>query len=212
MGHGAEAALITMLVKAAFQETAAGTDDPGQLLSEMNRRLNRILPERVYVAAAAARVPLEGCDVRVANAGLPFPFVLRASEHRVDELRQEGLPLGLFDQRIQLGYVVRSVSLAPGDVLLIASDGLGCIEGMNEQWFDDQRLRQVLRDLTGHDGRGIVDGLIAEAVAFSQGEPLPDDINVVAVSRQGSGPCLEISPLPETIRQEPSLISEPKFG
>jgi serine phosphatase RsbU (regulator of sigma subunit) len=54
MGHGVEAALITMLVKAAFQEAAETTGEPGELLLQMNARLRPMLPPRVFVAAAVA--------------------------------------------------------------------------------------------------------------------------------------------------------------
>jgi Stage II sporulation protein E (SpoIIE) len=183
MGHGVEAALITMLVKAAFQDCADKTGEPAEILRDMNGRLHRTLPERVYVAATVARLPLEGSDVQLANAGLPYPFLLRAAPRRVDELRQDGVPLGLFDG--QRDYDVGSVSLSPGDVLLIASDGLGCVESGQDQWFEDHRLRQVLEDLAGQDGRRVVDRLVAEVIEFGHDLPLPDDINLIAVSRNG---------------------------
>jgi serine phosphatase RsbU (regulator of sigma subunit) len=185
MGHGAEAALITMLVKAAFQESAAGTGEADEILTQMDARLHRVAPERVFVAAAAAKLELEGSEIQLANAGLPHPFVLHASERRVDEVLLDGRPLGLFDGREQNPYGVRRLSLAPGDVLLIASDGIGAIEGTCGRCFEDCRLRQVLAELTGQDGRSVIDRLVAQAVAFGRGRPFPDDINLLAVSRHG---------------------------
>jgi len=183
MGHGVEAALITMLVKAAFQETAETTGEPGELLRRMNARLGLMLPPRVFVAAAVARLELEGPDIRLANAGLPHPFLLHASERRVEELRLDGRPLGLLDG--QGVYPVRGVSLEPGDVLLVSSDGIGCIESACGQCFEDCRLRQVLAEVAGDEGRNVIDRLAAQAVDFGRGRPLPDDINLIAVSRSG---------------------------
>lgn len=186
MGHGVEAALITMLVKAAFQETAASTGEPGELLTQMNARLHRTIPEPMFVAAAVARLELKGCGMQLANAGLPHPFVLRASERRVEEVRLDGVPLGLLDGRSQSAYGVGRLRLAPGDVLLLASDGIGSVESAHGQCFEDRRLRQVLEGLTGQGGRTVIDRLVAEAVAFGHGRPLPDDVNLVAVARD---PC-----------------------
>jgi sigma-B regulation protein RsbU (phosphoserine phosphatase) len=185
MGHGAEAALITMLVKAAFQETAESTGEPGELLTQMNARLHRILPDRVFVAATAAGLDLEGSEVHLANAGLPHPFVLHASERRVEEVRLDGRPLGLFGGDRQSTCGVRRLSLAPGDVLLIASDGIGSVESVHGECFEDCQLRQVLAELTGQEGRSVLDRLVAQAVDFGRGRPLPDDINLVTVSRHG---------------------------
>ena len=188
MGHGAEAALITMLVKAAFQDTAETTGEPGELLLGMNARLRRMLPSRVFVAAAAARLELEGPDIRLANAGLPYPFLLHASERRVEELRLDGRPLGLLDGQGEGFRPVGRLSLAPGDVLLISSDGIGSVECACGQSFEDCRMRQVLAEVAGQEGRKVIDRLATQAVAFARGRPLPDDINLVAVSQPGRGP------------------------
>jgi phosphoserine phosphatase RsbU/P len=183
MGHGVEAALITMLVKAAFQDSAETTGEPVELLMQMNARLRRMLPPRVFVAAAVARLELEGPEIRLANAGQPHPFLLHASERTVEELRLDGRPLGLLDGEGDGLRAVRRVSLEPGDVLLLSSDGIGCIQSACGQYFEDCRLRQVLDELAGQEGRNVIERLAAQAVDFGRGRPLPDDVNLVAVSR-----------------------------
>jgi len=186
MGHGVEAALIAMVVKAAFQETAEDTGEPGELLARMSARLRRVSPESMFVAAAAVRLELNGSDLQIANAGLPHPFVLRASERRVDEVPLDGRPLGLLDGDGWGQHGACRLSLAPDDVLLIASDGIGSVQSARGEWFEDGRLRQVLAGLTGQAGRSVIDHVVAEAVAFGQGGPLPDDVNLVAVSCDGN--------------------------
>jgi serine phosphatase RsbU (regulator of sigma subunit) len=188
MGHGVEAALITMLVKAAFHEGVEASAEPEEVLSRMDARLRPMLPPRVFVAAAVARLDLGSAAVRLANAGLPHPFLLHAAEHRVEELPLDGRPLGLPDLSGPGPYPVREVGLDPGDVLLVSSDGIGGIESGCGECFEDCRLRQVLGELTGEDAREVVDRLAAQAVDFGRGRPLPDDVNLIAVSRGGLGP------------------------
>lgn len=183
MGHGAEAALITMLVKAAFLDIAVRTGVPRELLAEMSARLYRLVPEAVFVAAAVARLDLEGPGVQLANAGLPHPFLLRASERRVEELPLDGVPLGLSASRDPGAHGVSQLSLAGGDVLLIASDGLGSVESDRGQFFDERRMRSVLEGLAGCDGSAVIDRLAFEAVDFGHGRDFADDINLIAVSR-----------------------------
>jgi phosphoserine phosphatase RsbU/P len=185
MGHGVEAALVAMLVKAAFHDAAQATGRPGELLLGMNARLRRVLPPRVFVAAAVASLELAGADIRLANAGLPHPFVLRAGPRSVEEVRLDGRPLGLLDVQDENPYRVHRVRLEPGDVLLVSSDGIGSIESACGQCFEDCRMRQVLAELIGQEGRNVVDRLAAQAVDFGRGRPLPDDINLVAVSLNG---------------------------
>lgn len=91
VGHGLGAALITMLVKAAFQEASSEAAEPAALFAGMDRRLQRTIPERTFVAAAVARLERHGAGTQVANAGLPHPLVVRASDRRVEELAVDGL-------------------------------------------------------------------------------------------------------------------------
>ncbi len=183
MGHGLGAALITMLVKAAFQETASETADPGALLAGMNARLQRTIPERTFVAAAVAKLDRQGGGIELANAGLPHPLVVRAVGRLVEDVPVDGLPLALAVGPAGNAYDACRLRLEPRDVLLMASDGIGSITKTTGQCFEDHCLRQALEGLAGRDGRDVIDRLIAEALKFSRGAALPDDVNLVAVSR-----------------------------
>lgn len=183
MGHGVEAALVTMLVKAAFQDSAQHADHPVALLAGMRERLHRTLrSQNAFVATLLVRLDVGDPCVQVVNAGLPHPFVLRATERRLDEVPLDGSPVGLADDPRLSSYTAGRVSLDCGDVLLIASDGLGSIEGPEGDYFEDGRLRRTLEGLTGRSGREVIEALAAEARAFSRG-PLPDDVNLVTVWR-----------------------------
>ena len=61
---------------------------------------------------------------------------------------------------------------------------MGSVEGDNGAGFGGRRLRRALRGLTGWDGSKVIASLVTEAVDFSHGRPLPDDINLVAISRE----------------------------
>jgi hypothetical protein len=44
-------------------------------------------------------------------------------------------------------------------------------------------MRQVLTELAGRDGGKVIEGLMDGAMAFGNGRPLPDDVNIVAITR-----------------------------
>lgn len=183
MGHGAEAALVTMLLKAVFHETAPHIGETDALLSKMNERLLRLIPEGSFAATTVARLDPENSVVELSNAGLPYPFVLRASTRSVDEVMLGGVPLGLNVNGGFQEYDTCKVKLAPGDVLLIASDGIGSIEGDDGQCFEDLRLPRALSRLAGFSGEMVIESLVADALEFSNGRPFPDDVNLIAVWR-----------------------------
>ncbi len=182
IGHGFEAALTTMLMKELFEEVATITTEPVEMLTAMNARLHRVFPEGMFAAAAILELQTEPSQVRFANAGLPYPFVLRPAEGSVEEVELAGFPLGLFNGDSPLNFEARSLSLAPGESLLLGSDGIHAVVGSSDDSFDAGRLRELLHELMGRNGREILDGLLEE-VCLGEGESLPDDVNLLAITR-----------------------------
>jgi serine phosphatase RsbU (regulator of sigma subunit) len=183
IGHGVQAALTTMLLKGIFQEAAAEAKAPVQLLEDMNGRLHRIMPEGMYAAASVVFLEADNSSLKFANAGLPYPFVLRASEKQLDEIVLAGPPLGLFGDASIVQYEARGLDLGPRDVMLVGSDGIGSITGENGEMFEDKRMRQVLTELAGTEGSKVIGSLMEKALAFGNGQPLPDDVNLLAITR-----------------------------
>jgi sigma-B regulation protein RsbU (phosphoserine phosphatase) len=183
MGHGVEAALSTSAIKAVFQEIAATTLEPCELLARMSARLLQLVPRRAFVAAGVAILDRDASEVRYAHAGLPHPYLLRASSRTVEEVELAGCLLGLFQEDRLEAYERTCLVLEQGDVLLLASDGLGSIEDETEASFEEGRLQEALAQVAGRDGDAVVRHLMSEAVSFSQGKAPADDINLIAITR-----------------------------
>jgi serine phosphatase RsbU (regulator of sigma subunit) len=184
IGHGVQAALSTMLLKGVFREAVSLNDDPVALLEDMNRRLHSVLPTGMYAAAAAFAIRAGSEEIAFANAGLPYPFVLRKSG-RLDEIVLSGPPLGLFEKDV-IPFESRTIVAGSGDVLLAGSDGIGSIDNGDGALFEDLELRSVLAGLAGNDGETVIRETMKRAMAFGKEAPLPDDVNMVAVTRSGS--------------------------
>jgi serine phosphatase RsbU (regulator of sigma subunit) len=182
IGHGVQAALSTMLLKSVFRESVSDIDRPVDLLDEMNRRLYAVLPSGMNAAAAVFFLSSSSPEISYANAGLPYPFVLRANEKRVDEIVLAGAPLGLIEPGL-LPYECRKIVTREADVMLSGSDGLGSIQRDDGAMFDDDALRRGLAQLTGRDGDAVIQEIRKQALAFGNDEPIPDDVNLVAITR-----------------------------
>ena len=182
-GHGIQAALASMLMKAIFQDAGTSAEGPAQLLTEMNARLKRFLPEGIYAAAAVICVDEQDASVRFVNAGLPFPFVLRSAPRRLSEVPLPGFPLGMFSGVGLESYEVRPMQMMPGDVLLVASDGLRETQSGSGEFFGDWQLRQTLNELNGTEGSGLISNLIERAERFNGSRTPADDVVIVALTR-----------------------------
>jgi hypothetical protein len=120
-GKGMAASLLVASVKAMLPLVAA-EGSPETVLTELNRRLHPQLGRREFVALALAVLSPDG-RLRLANAGLPDPYQFLPGNMRVSPIEVPGprLPLGA---RADVRYEAWSGELAPGEALLVTSDGL----------------------------------------------------------------------------------------
>jgi sigma-B regulation protein RsbU (phosphoserine phosphatase) len=183
-GHGVSASLSTMLLRAVFHEAVRGGGDLVSMLAEMSERLYHAFPDGTYVCALLIQLEPNNHRIRLAGAGLPYPFHLRADEGDVRRIALPGTPLGLFSDRDLAGYEVREVSLAPGDVILAATDGLSSIQDADGRFFEDLHLPQILPRVVGSRGGAVIEAIAESALAHTQGYGFPDDVTLITIARE----------------------------
>ena len=182
-GHGVQAALTSMLIKASFHDAAARAETPQALLQEMNTRLYRFLPSGMYACGSIVWLPPGEPGLSVSNAGLPYPVVLGSSPKRFDELPLGGLPLGMFGAEVPIDHDTLELTLESGDVLLLASDGLGEIRPGDGEQFQDKALRAAFTELIGRDGQEVIQGLVERAREFNGSDHYDDDLALLAITK-----------------------------
>ena len=100
------------------------------------------------------------------------------------ELDKTGVPLGMIEGMI---WEQRAVRLAPGDVLLLYTDGITEAQNSREEFFDEDRLRVIVRASQGRSAQDIQDRVIAQVDAFVGDAPQFDDITLMVVVRDPAG-------------------------
>ena len=168
MGHGVRAALLTVLLREAFQPL--GPDGrprpPGEVLGLLDERLREAdLDESPTAACCYALLDLAARTLTIANAGHPLPLRVRA-DGAVEALGESGMLLGVLPER----YESTVVALAPGDRVFLFTDGADDAYGA--------RLGEALarhRDLELMD---MIGGALGATVALDD-EGRPDDDTTV---------------------------------
>ncbi len=116
-GHGAAAGTMVTVVKSLF--LAAGDDaSPAGFLRRATGMVHGMGLSRMAMALAVAR--LAGRTLTLSSAGMPPALHLRAGTGEVEEVALAGMPLGA---RSDYPYSERRLEIAPGDVVLLMSDG-----------------------------------------------------------------------------------------
>jgi sigma-B regulation protein RsbU (phosphoserine phosphatase) len=193
-GKGIAAAVmmasIQTLLRSLLQRTVTDQSRPngGYTLADAVTELNRALYESStsdrYSTLFCGVLDLENMQITYVNAGHVVPLLFRgvAEGGEILELEGGGMPVGLLPMTT---YEQMSVPLRPGDTLLVVSDGImEACNAMGEFW-DDVRVREVLRSHCLGEGahvRQLPEVLCAEVDAWAAGAEQYDDMTVVAVS------------------------------
>jgi sigma-B regulation protein RsbU (phosphoserine phosphatase) len=114
------------------------------------------------------------------NAGHNNP-ILRRSNGSIERLDVGGLPLGI---QPEAKYESASVTLAPGDWLIIFTDGL--VEAVNarDEEFDEPRLLAALRTGASGTPQQLLDRLMADLDLFVGTTPQHDDVTCLLVKAE----------------------------
>ena len=139
-GHGVPAALIASMVKVAASAQAAHAADPGRVLSGINQVFCGQLDQQ-FITGGYLHVDTGEGRFAYASAGHPPSMLWRAGARCVEELADGGPLLGLFDGA---AYVSSTGRIAPGDRILLYTDGV--VEATNGagEFFEGERLKDFL--------------------------------------------------------------------
>ena len=101
----------------------------------------------------------------------------------VRRLEQGGLVLGLFPAA---RYEEEGIQLAPGDVLVVFSDGVSEAVNVADEEFGDDRIISCLQDHLQLDPQALLDRLLAAVRQFTKGTMQSDDITALVLRYTGA--------------------------
>jgi Stage II sporulation protein E (SpoIIE) len=183
-GHGLPAALQ---VRDVYTGLRMGVSRDFKIVKTVER-LNRIIHESrltsKFVSLFYGELEVSGNFIYV-NAGHNPPILAKAGETTL--LRQTGMVLGPSrDATYSRGFV----TVDPGDVLLLYTDGIVEARDGKDVEFGLDRLRQVVAQVHEKSAEEILSTILAEVRAFTHGRVAEDD-QTILVLRRGWAPIPE---------------------
>ncbi len=182
---GAGAALYMALNWTLIRTYAA--EYPGQpeiVLRAVNRRIVKDTDTSHFTTVFYGILDPETGMLVYSNAGHCPPYLMNTSEgENVRRLIRTGVPLGILGEET---WEQGSVQLAPGDVLVLYTDGI--TEAENEQgiFLGGDRLLGWVKSNLGCPAREIQDAILAEVQRFVGDTPQSDDIALVVLQRDST--------------------------
>ncbi|HZR34692.1 MAG TPA: CHASE2 domain-containing protein [Nevskia sp.] len=185
-GKGLPASLFMALSKALTKGAALRSGaDPGRTLREAGAAISEENPELLFVTVLAAVLDLGSGRLDWCSAGHEPPWLLPASAAAPRRLPAAGGPplcvIDGFDYRSQ------SLQLQPGDALCLLTDGLGDAQNRAGEFYGQARIGAAIgRFRNGESAPYIVESLLADSLAFSEGAEQADDITILALRWHGA--------------------------
>ena len=179
-GKGTAAALYGSMAIGMIREIVVSRDcDPACMLALLNQRLVNTRLDARFIAMLFGVYDAAHRRLTMANAGSPYPLLLR--DGHVVSVRLEGVPLGLLPGT---QYDESVLDLLPGDVVVFASDGILESQNAEEEEFGLQRLSSVLSAISREDSAHTIAERILEKTDDHSGKgSAPHDDRTLVVLR-----------------------------
>jgi serine phosphatase RsbU (regulator of sigma subunit) len=176
-GKGITAALFMAVTVTLLRTLARQLESPDEILRRLNEELVAQNPRAMFVTMACLDV--RGGRVACANAGHDTALLVGKGGPRA-VFPSTGTVLGLFpDQRCES----ETLELAPGDTLLLYTDGVTEAADPGQALFGEERLHDCFAQGAGATAADSVDRLLRHVRAFAAGAAQSDDITILALRR-----------------------------
>lgn len=178
-GHGVAAGLLMASVQTALHTLIPLSDAPDEVIGRINEFFCHNIHMTTFVTLFLARFDPQSYTLEYANAGHNPPLHVHTNGTVAPAtwLRPTAPAVGLVEE-----FVVRSrtLAMAPGDVLLLYTDGVTEAINPAEEEFGVDRLAEVVYRTARAPARDLVRAVRSAVEAFAEGRGLDDDTTILA--------------------------------
>jgi len=175
-GKGPDAAVITALLRYAVRAAAVASPDPATALRITNDVLLAHDTDRFCTALLVQLLRQDGTwRVTVCAAGHPLPVLVPAA----GEAHVVGEPGSLLGVLPSIDLPAASLQLAPGDRLLLYTDGVTEARRGSEEYGEQRLLAVASRAAPGAEA--LVSAVLDDVLEYQHGVPR-DDIALLAIT------------------------------
>ena len=183
-GKGLGAAMITVMCRTLMRAKAATATSPSAVLAAVNRQIAPDIREDMFITMSYVVVDKDGSKLTLSRAGHNAALLWRKATGKVEAIHPPGLGVGI-DKGAVFERVTKdeSFEMAPGDCLLLYTDGVN--EAMNPKGieFGEERVQEQLANHAPNGPKAVIGGIIADLEHFLKGRRSHDDITLIAMQK-----------------------------
>lgn len=180
-GHGIGPALSATQVRAMVRVALRLGADLDAIHAQVNNQLLDDLPDDRFVTAFLGMLDTGTHTVRFHAAGQAPLLHLHAATGDVSWHGATTIPMGAL--ALSQPDPAHMLSMAPGDILGLISDGVYEYQDNDERLFGEERVAALIRRLQQEPMRELARRLLEELRAFGAGARQADDVTIVLLRR-----------------------------
>jgi sigma-B regulation protein RsbU (phosphoserine phosphatase) len=187
-GKGISASLLMAIVRTSLRHIAPRHASPAKVLSELNRAIAMDIHGGLYVTMLYAVIDIARNTVSFARAGHELPLFVRRDSVSGTQVSHfagsEGMPVGMVPDELFAEVIADQIEpFAPGDVMVLYTDGITETPNDDMKEYSGARLADVVRRFQERTAREINDGILESVEKFAGDAPQRDDLTLVSVKR-----------------------------
>ncbi len=154
---------------------------PGEVLRAVNQRILDDTHGGLFITMFYGLLEPTTGTLIYSNAGHHPPYLLKNEADQVPSaLMRTGIPLGVDNQA---AWGESSVQIAPGDLLLMYTDGVVDAQNAEGEPMGFKPMLEIASTLKHRTARDVQDALISEVRAYAGSEQQFDDLTLVLLQR-----------------------------
>ena len=188
-GKGIAAALMATVTLSSLRAERSQGAGPKRIVEQANLALLEATDTDSFTTCVYATVDTVTGEVRWLNMGHPSPFLLHAPDPATDGevpgYYVEGPRNRALGWDENPGLAQNSVTLGPGDRLVLFTDGFIEAKSPQGEVFGDHRLATSLLELTALPSDSLAEQVVEDVERFAAGK-LDDDLTMLVIEFQGA--------------------------
>jgi serine phosphatase RsbU (regulator of sigma subunit) len=180
-GHGIASSYIGFEIRSIFRTLSFEKQAPSELLKKVNLQLvNDTTLDYFFATAVVAQINIRTGEI-VLSSGGHLPSLLYSPEEKsCIRVKPKGPLIGLVRDR---AFEDISLSMRPGDSLLLYTDGITESMSSDKKMYDSEKLEQVYTDFANLPSIEIVHSIIDSVFSFTDYSEQEDDITVLCLKK-----------------------------
>ena len=176
-GHGISSALLMVELRSYLRAFTTTSLDLSEILTLINSALFSDVEQESYATLFLCRLDPPSRSLLYASAGHVPGYILGADGAVKHVLHSIDIPLGVIPERT-FGCSAE-ITLEPGEILALLTDGITDTERPDETQFGAGRALEFIREHRKESAKQIMHGLFEAVREFADGLPQRDDITAV---------------------------------